>query len=201
MEALERSGELGLAPAEAATGAGVSLYAARVLLEACFSLDLVHLSDGRYRLSHAGFLLLHDETVRVNMDFTQDVCYQGAFDLEASLAEARPAGLQVFGAWPTIYEGLTKLPEKALQSWLAFDHFYSSGAFPDALSVVFASPTRRLLDVGGNTGKWSLQCAAHDPSVQVRLHPGPSRPTGAGQGRGLFGGTGRQDGLPAHGPA
>jgi SAM-dependent methyltransferase len=171
--ALERSSEQGLDPAEAAAAAGISLYSARVLLEACYSLDLVLLNDGRYRLSHSGFLLLHDETVRVNMDFTQDVCYQGAFDLEASLAEARPAGLKTFGAWPTIYEGLTLLPEKALSSWLAFDHFYSSGAFPAALPVVFASPTRRLLDVGGNTGKWSLLCAGHDPSVQVTLldHP------------------------------
>jgi hypothetical protein len=173
LAALERAGEPGSSPEEAAAAAEISLYAARVLLEACFSLDLVHLEAGRYRLSHSGFLLLHDETVRVNMDFTQDVCYQGAFDLEASLAEARPAGLKAFGAWPTIYEGLTLLPEKALRSWLAFDHFYSSGAFPDALAVVFASPIRRLLDVGGNTGKWALLCAARDPTVEICIldHP------------------------------
>lgn len=173
LEALERAGEAGHSPEEAAAAAGMSLYSARVLLEACYSLDLVLLESGRYRLSHSGFLLLHDATVRVNMDFTQDVCYQGAYDLEASLAEARPAGLKAFGAWPTIYEGLTLLPEKALQSWLAFDHFYSSGAFPAALDVVFGSPTRRLLDVGGNTGKWALLCAARDPAVQVCIldHP------------------------------
>lgn len=171
--ALERAGDAGLVPDEAAAAAGISLYAARVLLEACYSLDLCLLGEGRYSLSRSGFLLLHDETVRVNMDFTQDVCYQGAFDLEASLDEARPAGLKAFGVWPTIYEGLTKLPEKALRSWLAFDHFYSSGAFPGALAVVFQTPVRRLLDVGGNTGKWSLLCAAHDPGVQVTIldHP------------------------------
>ena len=173
LEALERSAEAGLLPAEAAAQAGISLYAARVLLEACFAADLALLQDGRYSLSHSGFLLLHDETVRVNMDFTQDVCYRGAFDLEASLKEARPAGLAVFGPWPTIYEGLTQLPEQALRSWLAFDHFYSSGAFPQALDLVFGLPTRRLLDVGGNTGKWALLCLAHDPSVQVSIldHP------------------------------
>jgi SAM-dependent methyltransferase len=196
LQALESAGENGLDPGEAAAGAGVSLYSARVLLEACYSLDLVHLREGRYSLSHAGFLLLHDETVRVNMDFTHDVCYQGAFDLEASLAEARPAGLKAFGAWPTIYEGLTQLPKKALHSWLAFDHFYSSGAFPGALSVVFGSPTRRLLDVGGNTGKWSLLCAAHDPSVQVTILDHPAQLELAKSAAAAAGLAGRVDFLP-----
>jgi cyclopropane fatty-acyl-phospholipid synthase-like methyltransferase len=38
---------------------------------------------------------------------------------------------------------------------------------------VFGSPVRRLLDVGGNTGKWALLCAAHDPDVRVSIldHP------------------------------
>ena len=173
LAALERSGDGGWAPAQAAAESGISLYAARVLLEACFSLDLALLEEGRYRLSHSGYLLLHDPTVRVNMDFTHEVCYEGAFHLEASLKEARPAGLQVFGAWPTIYEGLTKLPPAVLDSWLAFDHFYSSGAFPGALDVVFSAPVRRLLDVGGNTGKWALLCAARDPQLRVSLldHP------------------------------
>ncbi|HTB33621.1 MAG TPA: methyltransferase, partial [bacterium] len=57
--------------------------------------------------------------------------------------------------------------------WLAFDHFYSSAVFPAALPVVFSSPVGRLLDVGGNTGKWALLCAAYDRAVQVTLldHP------------------------------
>src|SRR5215468_3932488 len=33
---------------------------------------------------------------------------------------------------------------------------------------------RRLLDVGGNTGKWALYCLRHDPDVEVTVldHPG-----------------------------
>lgn len=173
LEALERAGDAGLDPADAARQAGIPLYAARVLLEACFSIDLLELEAGRYRLAKAGFILLRDELVRVNLDFTHDVCYQGAFRLDQALREGRPAGLEVFGPWPTIYAGLTQLPPKVLESWLAFDHLYSDGAFPRALDVVFARPTARLLDVGGNTGKWSLLCAARDPAVRVRIldHP------------------------------
>ena len=173
LKCLHGSGEAGLMPEEAAQAAGISDYAARVLLEACYSADLLELEQGRYRLSPSGFLLLTDELVRVNLDFTQDVCYQGAWHLETALKEGRPAGLQVFGDWPTIYAGLTQLPPQALQSWLAFDHHYSSGAFPAALEQVFARPPRRLLDVGANTGKWALQCAARDPQVRISLldHP------------------------------
>ena len=64
-------------------------YAARVLLEGCLTQDLVRLKGRRYRLSNSGYVLLHDETVRVNMDFTQDVCYQGAFHMGEALAEAK----------------------------------------------------------------------------------------------------------------
>lgn len=174
LEALESGREAGLTPEAAAQASGLSHYAVRILLEACASLDLVALQEGRYRLGLSGYLLLHDESVRVNMDFTHDVCYQGAYFLEEAVMQGRPAGLKVFGDWPTIYAGLTQLPPKAQSSWFAFDHAYSSGAFPAALPVVFAHRVKRLLDVGGNTGKWSLACTQADPGVRVTLldHPG-----------------------------
>ena len=103
------------------------------------------------------------------MDFVHDVCYQAAFDLEAALLEGRPAGLKVFGNWPTVYEGLSSLPPSALEKWLAFDHFYSDQSFPTALKIVFSQPVRRLLDVGGNTSRWALQCVAYNPEVQVTI--------------------------------
>ena len=173
LKALEAAGDAGLTPAEAADRAGLPLYAVRVLLESCLSLDLVNALEGRYSLAFAGSLVLNDATVRVNMDFTQDVCYQGAFLLDRSLAEGRPAGLEVFGPWATIYAGLTELPAKARESWFKFDHAYSSSAFPAALPMVLGHGVRRLLDVGGNTGLWARACCRHDPQVEVTIldHP------------------------------
>jgi ubiquinone/menaquinone biosynthesis C-methylase UbiE len=164
----------GLYPAEVARQADVSLYAARVLLEGCLALELVTLEAGKYRLTDAGYLWLFDEMTKVNADFVQDVCYLGAFRLEDSLREGRPAGLEVFGNWPTIYEGLTQLPPKVQKSWFDFDHFYSDGAFPLAFPRVFAQRPRTLLDVGGNTGKWAIHYLQNDPEVQVTVldHPG-----------------------------
>jgi SAM-dependent methyltransferase len=164
----------GLVPAEVAAKADVSLYAARVLLEGCLALKLVAFEGGRYRLTDAGYLWLFDDMTRVNANFTQDVCYAGAAKLEESLRTAKPAGLSVFGSWPTIYEGLTQLPADVQKSWFDFDHFYSDSAFPLAFPRVFETKPKRLLDVGGNTGKWAIHCLTNDPSVQVTVldHPG-----------------------------
>ena len=35
--------------------------------------------------------------------------------------------------------------------------------------MVFDRPVKNLLDVGGNTGKWALQCVGHDPEVHVTI--------------------------------
>lgn len=166
--------EPGLLPAEIASQASVSLYAARVLLEGCLAIQLVAHEAGRYRLTPAGELWISDEMTKVNANFVQDICYAGAIHLEESLRTGTPAGLKVFGEWSTIYEGLTQLPPEAQKSWFDFDHFYSDGAFPLAFPSVFAPPPGRLLDVGGNTGKWALYCLAHDPAVAVTVldHPG-----------------------------
>jgi ubiquinone/menaquinone biosynthesis C-methylase UbiE len=174
LAAIEAAGDQGLRPDEAAAKAGTSLYAARVLLEACYSLDLLELEGRNYRLSSSGYVLLHDPEVRVNMDFTQDVCYLGAFKLDAALEQGKPAGLSVFGNWPTIYAGLTQLPPKVLESWFAFDHAYSSAVFPHALPVIHSKPVKRLLDVGGNTGKFAVENFKFNPSVEVTIldHPG-----------------------------
>lgn len=174
LASVEAAGSEGIRPEDAAKIANVSYYAARVLLEACLSMDLVFYEDGRYTLSHGGSIMLHDEMTRVNMNFVRDVCYQGASKLEASLAESRPVGLEHFGPWPTIYEGLAHLPQNVRKSWLEYDHAYSDRAFPVALPIVLAEHPKRLLDVGGNTGKWSLQCTKADANIEVTLvdHPG-----------------------------
>ena len=105
----------------------------------------------------------------MNIDFNHDVNYEGWFRLEESLKEGRPAGLEHFGSWPTVYEGLSQLPPQVQKSWFGFDHFYSDSSFQQALEIVFAAKPRTLLDVGGNTGRWALQCVGHDKDVNVTI--------------------------------
>jgi ubiquinone/menaquinone biosynthesis C-methylase UbiE len=61
------------------------------------------------------------------------------------------------------------------RSWFAFDHYYSDAAFPAALPLVFKEAPERLLDVGGNTGKWALQCARFDASVRITIADMPGQ--------------------------
>jgi hypothetical protein len=105
----------------------------------------------------------------VNMNFAKDVCYGGFEHLKESIVEGKPAGLKVFGNWPTIYEGLSKLPEQVKKSWFEFDHFYSDDAFPHALDLVFKEPVKNLFDIGGNTGKWSRACCEYNEEVQIKM--------------------------------
>ena len=145
-------------------------YAVKCLLEASLSIGtiLVNPETGRYTLSKTGWFLLNDPATRVNIDFNHDVNYEGWFYLEESLRSGKPEGLKHFGPWPTIYEGLSQLPKHVQDSWFGFDHFYSDSSFPEALKIIFDEHhVRSLYDVGGNTGKWALQCTDYDPDVKV----------------------------------
>lgn len=163
------SKEKGVTLEEIADAIKVSTYGIRVLLEAGLGIGLLVVQEGRYRLTKTGYFILHDRLTQVNMDFMNDVCYQGAFFLNESIKEEKPVGLQVFGQWKTIYEALSQLPPGVQKSWFGFDHFYSDYAFPDVLPHVFKNKPGRILDIGGNTGKWALQCVAYDPQVSVTL--------------------------------
>lgn len=155
----------------------VPFYGVRVLAEAGLGIGLLTQKDSLYRLTKTGFFILHDPMTRVNMDFMNDVCYQGMFHLDESIRNGKPEGLKVFGGWSTIYEALSKLPENVRKSWLAFDHYYSDAAFPAVLPHVFSHKPSRLLDIGGNTGKWALQCFAFDPDVCVTIMDLPGQVT------------------------
>ena len=175
LECLSQRGRAGATPEEVAERVdGVTLYAARILLEAGLIAGLTALDGARFCITKAGYLVLRDALTRVNFDFVNDVCYRGLYALDTSLREGRPAGLATLGPWETIYAGLSELPEPARSSWLAFDHFYSDGAFSQALPHVFARGPKRILDVGGNTGKFAVRCCQQAPGVQVGIvdHPG-----------------------------
>ncbi|NCF83202.1 MAG: SAM-dependent methyltransferase [Proteobacteria bacterium] len=165
-----RESPAGLTVEEIATKAATSPYAVLVLLEAGLAADIVRCDDRRYLLTPTGFYVLTDESTRINMDVVQKCCYQPAFYLEDSLRDGKPVGLQqCFGDWETIYPALSSFPEAARTSWLEWDHYYSDAAFPQALPIVFARKPRRLLDVGGNTGKWAIQCAGHCDDVSITI--------------------------------
>jgi ubiquinone/menaquinone biosynthesis C-methylase UbiE len=161
----------GMTYQEVAEKTNLSEYAVKVLLESSLTIGtvLVDKKTDRFTLSKAGWFLLYDPATRVNIDFNQDVNYEGWFHLEESLKEGKPIGLKHFGNWKTIYEGLSELPADVQKSWFAFDHFYSDKAFDAALKIVFEHNTRTLLDVGGNTGKWALKCTAYNKDVKVTI--------------------------------
>lgn len=155
---------------EIAQKTGLSTYAVKVLLEASLSIGTVVIDkDNQFHLTKTGWFLLTDPATRVNMDFNHYVNYEGLFRLEESLKEGRPAGLAHFGAWPSVYEALSSLPEQVQKSWLSFDHYYSDQSFPGALDVVFALHPRKIMDVGGNTGRFAQCCVAHDKEVEVTV--------------------------------
>jgi hypothetical protein len=176
LEAVSESKDEGLCSGTIARHLGISAYGVGVLLEMGLGLGLVKLvrqaagaAEPRYVLGKVGHFMLYDDMTRVNMDFVGDVCYEGAASLEDSIREGKPKGLEVFGDWKTIYDGLSALPEGVKRSWFAFDHFYSDIAFPDALPIVFSRKPRSLFDVGGNTAKWALACCRYDPEVRVTI--------------------------------
>ena len=137
----------GLTQAEIVKATGLSDYAVKVLLEASLSIGtvLVDADTDRFTISKTGYFLLTDASTRANLDFNHDVNYEGLFRLEESLREGRPAGLEHFGPWPTVYEGLSELPPQVQHSWFGFDHFYSDGSFPQALRIVLDEMQPRTL--------------------------------------------------------
>ena len=169
---LLRDADNGLTRQEICQQTGLSDYAVKCLTEAslCIGTILVDPETDRFTLSKTGWFLLNDSATRVNIDFNHDVNYEGWFHLEESLKNGQPEGLKHFGPWPTIYEGLSNLPEQVQKSWFGFDHFYSDSSFPEALKIIFDEHhVKSLYDVGGNTGKWALQCVGYDPDVEVTI--------------------------------
>ncbi|MBN1144340.1 MAG: methyltransferase domain-containing protein [Bacteroidales bacterium] len=166
---LVKESESGITLEEVAEKLKLPLYGVKVLLEAGLSLEVVWAEDGKFRLTKTGWFILCDELTRVNMDFTQDVNYLGMFTLEESIKTGKPTGLKVFGDWPTVYEGLSQLPAHVQKSWFGFDHFYSDYAFPELMPVIFRNAPGRILDVGGNTGKFALQCVKYNSNVRVSI--------------------------------
>ncbi len=166
---IEASGATGLTLAQMADDGGLSAYAIRVLTDAALGIGLLTLTAGHYRATKTAWFLLHDPMTRVNMDFSHSVTYQGMHALDLSLLAGRPAGLDSFGGWSTIYEALAHLPEESRRAWLAFDHYYSDLAFAPALALLTRAGHRRIMDIGGNTGRFAAACVAQDAAASVTI--------------------------------
>lgn len=169
LEAIEAAKTDGLTLAQIVEKTKLPEYGARVLVEAGLGIGLLTVSSGVYHMTKTGYFILNDTMTKVNMDFTQDVCYEGMFTLQDSIKQTKPTGLEVFGKWKTVYEALAHLPPKAQQSWFAFDHFYSDGSFPQVLPILFKHKPKHILDIGGNTGKFTLKCLGYDPDVKMTI--------------------------------
>lgn len=151
------------------TALNLSVYGVKVLLEAGLSLEMVYVRDNEFILTKTGYFILRDKMTNVNMDFTQDVNYLAINHLEESIVNGKPEGLKELGNWDTVYVGLSELPEKIKKSWFDFDHFYSDYTFPEIMPILFDNNPKSFLDVGGNTGKFSLQCAKYNPTVEITI--------------------------------
>jgi hypothetical protein len=159
----------GLTIDEVAGKTGLSHYAVQVLMESSLTAGTVLYTGERFVLSKTGWFLLSDPLASINMRFNHDVNYLGMYHMEEALLNGKPEGLNVFGPWKTIYEGLSALPGDAQKSWFDFDHFYSDNSFDGALEIVFSYNPATLLDVGGNTGRWALRCVDYDKDVRVTI--------------------------------
>lgn len=169
LKAIEESGEAGISIATITEKVKLPLYGVRVLLESGLSIGLVLVNEKKYTLAKTGHFILHDPLTKANMDFVHDVCYKGIFSLDKSIESGKPEGLVSFGEWKTIYEGLSQLPEQVQKSWFGFDHFFSDDAFPKVLQQVYNNGIKKLLDIGGNTGKWAIASSQYSPDICITI--------------------------------
>lgn len=169
LEALYNNDKIGLSVDEIAHKTNISKYGIQTLLETSLSADIVKVINNKYHITKTGYFLLKDKMTRVNMDYNHDVNYQGLYYLDESIKEGKASGLKVFGEWKTIYPALSSLPTKAQNSWFAFDHFYSDTAFDDAIEILLKNHPRKILDIGGNTGKFSIQLAKKSLNTHITI--------------------------------
>ncbi len=165
----------GMSVEELAEATGINEYGIRVLCESGFSMGALKLENNRYYLSRIGFFLAYDEMTNANFNYNRDVNYMGITELGNAIKEGRPAGLQTFfnQEWETIYPYLTQLPEMTQKSWFGYDHFYSDSAFKTLVNLMAERKPKKILDIGGNTGKWAIAITSASPETEVTIcdHP------------------------------
>ncbi|MCW3116842.1 MAG: methyltransferase [Chitinophagaceae bacterium] len=169
LEVIEARGAAGLTIEEIVEKVKLPHYGVRVLLESSLGIGLVIINAGKYTITKTGHFILHDPLTIVNMDFIHDVNYKGLFHLDKTIETGKPEGLKELGNWPTIYEGLSQLPPHIQKSWFAFDHFFSDTAFPAVIKHVYKNGIKKILDIGGNTGKWAIASTKYADDIHITI--------------------------------
>lgn len=171
---IEDAGDEGISRKELSEKTGISEYGVGVLCEMALGMYVIKMNpesqEEKFTLGKVGWFLLNDNLTRVNFNFNNDICYKGAFKMKESIQNGKPEGLKEFSdKWTVIYEGLSQLDERSKKSWFEFDHFYSDIAFPEALPIVFGKNPKTIVDIGGNTAKWSIACCRYNPDVHMTI--------------------------------
>ena len=169
LEILYKNDENGISLDDISKAAGISKYGIQTLLETSLSADIVKEIDNKYFITKTGYFLLKDEMTRINMDYNHYVNYEGLFYLDDAIVDQEASGLKVFGDWETIYPALSSLPTKVKESWFTFDHYYSDTAFNEAIDILLKDKPKKILDIGGNTGKFSIQLAKNSIDTHVTI--------------------------------
>ena len=178
---IDQAGKNGINLDDLTKKVSLSSYAIELLLDVALSMRVIYQQDSNYVLGKIGHFLLHDKMTEINLNFSQDVCYQSMFFLQEALEKGEPSGLKIFGEGKTIYPMLQSLPKQAKKSWFEFDHFYSDHSFPAALPYISELKPKHIYDVGGNTGKWAIFCAKHLQKTQVTILDLPEQITAANE--------------------
>ena len=151
-------------------GTSISKYGIKVLLDMLCKVQVSERNeDDQFALGSVGFFILYDKMTSINLDFVQDVCYKGAYHLTDSIKQEKPVGLKEIGNWNTVYEGLLELPSQVAKSWFDFDHFYSDEIFNNALDIIFSSSPNTIMDIGGNTGEFTIKICKHNKDINVTI--------------------------------
>jgi hypothetical protein len=167
LELLHVSGKTGLCLDKICKQTKKSRYAVSLLLESALSAYVVEQKSDKFLLTKIGHFLQNDKMTAINLNYNHYVNYLGMYHLDEALDKQKPIGLKYLGKWDTIYPALSKLPKKVKEAWFAFDHFYSDNTFEGALEELKTFSPLSVLDIGGNTGKFSLLCAATIPQANI----------------------------------
>jgi len=147
----------------------ISKYGIQVLCETALSAGVVFIKEEKVILSKIGFFINSDKMTKANMNYNHHVNYQGLFYLDEAIKNEKAEGLKVFGEWETIYPALSTLPREAKESWFTFDHFYSDSAFSYAIKKLKELKPKKILDIGGNTGKFATLFALENPNIEITI--------------------------------
>ena len=101
LKVIEDAGTSGISQEDIVAQLPLTNYGVRVLVEAGLGMGLLIFNDGKYSITRVGYYILNDPMTKANMDFVQDINYQGFFHLKESIVNGKPEGLKgdLSGYW------------------------------------------------------------------------------------------------------